>query len=72
MSLLFINQLTSEAGEELIYFFNPKQRRKRASQVALVVKNLPSNAGDLRRAWQLTPGFLPGESHGQNNLAGYN
>ena len=25
-----------------------------------------------RRAWQPTPVFLPGESHGQRNLAGYN
>ena len=24
-----------------------------------------------RRAWQFTPVFLPGESHGQRNLAGY-
>ena len=24
-----------------------------------------------RRAWQRTPVFLPGESHGQNSLAGY-
>ena len=24
-----------------------------------------------RRKWQLTPVFLPGESHGQRNLAGY-
>ena len=24
-----------------------------------------------RRAWQLTPVFLPGESHGQRGLAGY-
>ena len=24
-----------------------------------------------RRAWQLTPVFLPGEPHGQRNLAGY-
>ena len=43
-----------------------------------VVKNLPANAGppgDMvlslvrripwRRKWQVTPGFLPGESHGQ-------
>ena len=50
-----------------------------ASRVALVVKNSPANAGDTgdmglipgsgrfpwRRAWQLTPVFLPGESHGQ-------
>jgi len=24
-----------------------------------------------RRVWQPTPVFLPGESHGQGNLAGY-
>ena len=24
-----------------------------------------------RRKWQPTPGFLPGESHGQRSLAGY-
>ena len=24
-----------------------------------------------RRAWKFTPGFLPGESHGQRSLAGY-
>ena len=24
-----------------------------------------------RKAWQPTPVFLPGESHGQGNLAGY-
>ena len=24
-----------------------------------------------RKAWQLTPGFLPGESHGQRSLVGY-
>ena len=24
----------------------------------------------LRRAWQLTPVFLPGESHGQRSLIG--
>ena len=56
-----------------------------ASQVALVVKNSPANAGDLRdvdsiirlgrfprrRAWQTTPVFLPKEFHGQRSLAGY-
>jgi len=55
-----------------------------ASQVALVVKNLPASAGDLRlgfspwvskiswrRKRQSTPVFLL-ESHGQGNLAGYN
>ena len=49
-----------------------------------VVKNWPANAGDTgncefdpwvwkipwRRAWQPTPVFLPGESHGQRSLAG--
>ena len=46
-----------------------------ASPVALVVKNLPPNEGDMRhgfdpwvrkiprkRAWESTPIFLPGES----------
>ena len=55
-----------------------------ASLVALVVNNLLANAGDIRdtglipgsgrpwrRAWQPTPVFLPGESHGQRSLAGY-
>ena len=55
----------------------------RASQVVLVVKNLPANAGDKtcrvdpwvgkilwRRAWQSTPVFLPGESHGQRESGG--
>jgi len=56
-----------------------------ASQVALVVKNLPAYAGDMRdsgltpcvrkipwrRAWQPSPVFLLGESHGQRSLAGY-
>ena len=54
-----------------------------ASQVALVVKNLPARAGDIRekhgfspwvgkipwrRAWPSTLVFLSGESHGQRNL----
>ena len=51
------------------------------SQVALVVKNLPANAGDMRfgldpwvgkspwrRKWQPTPVFVPGESHGWRSL----
>ena len=50
---------------------------------ALVVKNPPANAGDVRdaldfwvgkilwRAWQPTPVFLPGDSHGQRSLADY-
>ena len=48
-----------------------------------VVKNLPaiqdpqetrirSLGWEGRRAWQPTPVFFPGESHGQRSLAGYN
>ena len=58
------------------------QRVGGTSQVALVVKNLPANAGDVRRcrfdpwvrkipwrrAWHPTPVFLHGESHGQRSL----
>ena len=50
-----------------------------------MVKNPPTSAGrpkrhrfdpwirkiPWRRAWQPTPVFLPGESHGQKSLAGY-
>ena len=50
-----------------------------------MVKNPLANAGDVRdagfdpwirkipwwRAWQPTPVFLPGESHGQKSLVGY-
>ena len=62
-----------------------KGKNKYASQVALMVKNPPANAGDIkrlgfdpwigkilwRRAWQPTLVFLSGESHGQRRLAGY-
>ena len=45
-----------------------------ASQVVLVVKNQPVNAGDVRssggRKWQPSPVFLPGESYGQRGLVG--
>ena len=47
----------------------------------VVVKNLPTNAGDTRdtwvrkipwrKKWQPTPLFLPGKSHRQRNLVGY-
>ena len=66
-------------------FFNRASDSLWASQVVLVGKNLPANAGDVRDvdlipgsgrsprggAWQSTPVFLPGESHGQRSLAGY-
>ena len=71
-------QVTSLFHKDLLY-------SRWASQVALVVKNPPANAGDLRdmgsipgwgrspgeKARQPTPVFLPGESHGQRNLGGY-
>ena len=48
-----------------------------------MVKNPPADAGDMRdtgsvpgagkmrREWQPTPVFLPGESHAQRSLVGY-
>ena len=56
-----------------------------ASQVALVLKNLLANAGDIRdgrinpwvrkmpwrRAWQPMTIFLPRKAHGQGRLTGY-
>jgi len=53
--------------------------------VVLVIRNLPANAGDVKRrgfdpwvekipwkrACQPTPMFFPGESLGQRRLAGY-
>ena len=53
--------------------------------MALVVKNLPANAGDIEDMgsipglgrspvggkWKPTPVFLPAESHGQGSLVGY-
>ena len=59
-------------------------RQYAASQVALVVKNLPANARDTRDVGLIpesgrSPGggkattsvFLPGESHGQRNMVGF-
>ena len=65
--------------------FQSHVARRGASQVALMVKNLPAKAGDIkrrrfnpwigkipwRRAWQPTPVFLPGESLGERSLVGY-
>ena len=56
-----------------------------ASQLALMVKNPPTNARDIkrrrfnprvreipwRRKWQPTPLFLPGESFGQRSVVDY-
>ena len=55
------------------------------SQVMLVVKNHPVNAGDAidaslipgserfpwRKKWQPSPVFLPGKCHGQRSMVGY-
>ena len=46
--------------------------------MAVVVKNLPTNAGDARdsslipwsRKWHPTPVFLPGKFHGHRSLVG--
>jgi len=36
-----------------------------------VVGSIPGSRRSCRRAWQPTPVFLPGESHGQESLVGY-
>ena len=59
-------------------------RNRKCFPGATVVKYLPADAGDMRcgsvhglgrspggRAWQPTPIFLPGESHGQRSVVGY-
>ena len=39
--------------------------KERASQVVLVVKNLPANAGDIRNSGSISGlGRCPGEGHG--------
>ena len=68
---------------QTLYYLSHKYR---SSQVVLVVKNPPANAGGIRdqgldpwvrkiipwrREWHPTPVFLPGESHGQRSLVGY-
>ena len=70
---------------ELRFMLRCKDYSSRASQVALVVKNLPANAGDIREAG-LIPGLgrSPGGGHdnpiqsscpenpqGQGSLMGY-
>ena len=69
---------------DLFHHFYPQCISNGASQVVLVVKNLPANAGNAGDMHSI-PGLgrcpggrngnplqcLPGESHGQRNLAGY-
>ena len=66
-----------------VFFFFFFGHTAQASQVVLLVKNLPANAEDIRdmgsipgkipwrRVWQSTPIFLPGKFHGQRSLVGY-
>ena len=68
-----------------LFFFPSVYNNLGASQVAQVGKSLLANEGDIRdsgsipgtgrfpgkRAWQPTPVFLPGKSHGLRSLAGY-
>ena len=72
-------------GSRIAHSFSETWGKKGASQVALVVKksswqcrrhkrhgfNPCIRKIPWRRAWQSTPVFLPGESHGQRSLAGY-
>ena len=41
-------------------------RRCKKHEITLWVRKIP-----WKKAWQPTPVFLPGESHGQRNLEGY-
>ena len=42
-----------------------------ARDVGLIPGSGRSPGGEEGREWQLTPVFLPGESHGERSLAGY-
>ena len=80
-----INLIESFRSMPYLFFqFGSPYSLKRASQMALALKNQPANAGDKkhrfdywvekidwRRVWQPIPVFLPGVSHGQRSLAGY-
>ena len=44
---------------------------KTASSISGSGKTGQRHVKDWRRAWQPTPVFLPGESHGQRSLVGY-
>ena len=68
-----------------LFFFPSVCNNLGASQVAQVGKSLLASEGDIRdsgsipgtgrfprkSAWQPTPVFLPGKSHGLRSLAGY-
>ena len=80
---LYQVRITAKINLEILEL--QRERYIWASQLALVVKNSPANAGDAgrrefnpwvrkipwRRSWQPTPVFLPGESREQRGLVGY-
>ena len=77
--------MNNESGEPSLGILPFLMLDNWASQVELVVKNPPANAGDIRdtssipglgrfpwrRAQQPTPVLLPGDSHRQRSLAAY-
>jgi len=77
--------LVSFKWDIISWDFYRKFKKRWTSQIVLVVNNPPAIAGFARdvgsipglgrflwrRGWQLTPVFLPGESHGQRSLEGY-
>ena len=76
-----MNQKAMECSNTSTDEYTIKYILFRASQVALVVKNLPADAGDTRDSG-LIPGSgrypkeghgnpVPGESHGKKSLMGY-
>ena len=80
--LLFISNLLGFWGKSTLHSERLRNALKqllaavRASQAALVVKNLPGHS-DVRDAGSILgwgrpiPTLLPGEPHGQRSLAGY-
>ena len=64
IKICFCFALTSRKIK-VIYLIDSQQALIRASQVLLVVKNLPANAGDVRDPGSiLGSGRSPGERHG--------
>ena len=84
-SIIFSTSSFLMSCKQQIGYLNSIILRPGVSQLALVVKNLPANVEDVkdlglipesgrsswRRVWQITPVFLPRESHGQRILKGY-
>ena len=66
----------------LLYIGKRKILRQREAPVAQMIKNLPAmqemrvqslgQQDPLERKWKPTPISLPGKSHGQRSLVGYN